>query len=186
MSPPWKAWELEVADCPERAGNRSKSARDNRDTEIGRRTEANIKLPRPNCNLRAARACAGTLAPRAATAHAPATETGSGRLYRVGWAPLWPVAMRDLEEPGPRPTATPCGCVKPALETGNFREACGFAYRTGPGAGADFTSEKDAKCETLNWCASWYLLPKHGSYAPSTTWRVWGERDDIISHALFL
>ncbi|XP_032980009.1 tRNA (adenine(37)-N6)-methyltransferase isoform X3 [Rhinolophus ferrumequinum] len=41
--------------------------------------------------------------------------------------------MRDLEEPGPRPTATPCGCVKPALETGNFREACGFARRTGPG-----------------------------------------------------
>nr|XP_019584750.1 PREDICTED: tRNA (adenine(37)-N6)-methyltransferase isoform X3 [Rhinolophus sinicus] len=28
--------------------------------------------------------------------------------------------MRDLEEPGPRPTATPCGCVKPALETGNL------------------------------------------------------------------
>lgn len=28
--------------------------------------------------------------------------------------------MRGLEEPGPRPTATPCGCVKPALETGNL------------------------------------------------------------------
>ncbi|KAM5258514.1 tRNA (adenine(37)-N6)-methyltransferase isoform 5-T5 [Hipposideros larvatus] len=28
--------------------------------------------------------------------------------------------MRDLEELGPRPTATPCGCVKPALETGNL------------------------------------------------------------------
>lgn len=28
--------------------------------------------------------------------------------------------MRDLEESGPRPTATPCGCVKPALETGNL------------------------------------------------------------------
>lgn len=28
--------------------------------------------------------------------------------------------MRDLEEPGLRPTATPCGCVKPALETGNL------------------------------------------------------------------
>lgn len=28
--------------------------------------------------------------------------------------------MRGLEEPGPQPTATPCGCVKPALETGNL------------------------------------------------------------------
>ncbi|XP_054440929.1 tRNA (adenine(37)-N6)-methyltransferase [Pteronotus mesoamericanus] len=28
--------------------------------------------------------------------------------------------MRSWEEPGPRPTATPCGCVKPALETGNL------------------------------------------------------------------
>ncbi|XP_011931253.1 PREDICTED: nef-associated protein 1 isoform X3 [Cercocebus atys] len=28
--------------------------------------------------------------------------------------------MRGLEEPGRRPTATPCGCVKPALETGNL------------------------------------------------------------------
>ncbi|XP_049752915.1 tRNA (adenine(37)-N6)-methyltransferase isoform X1 [Elephas maximus indicus] len=28
--------------------------------------------------------------------------------------------MRGLEEGGPRPTATPCGCVKPALETGNL------------------------------------------------------------------
>ncbi|KAM6182078.1 tRNA (adenine(37)-N6)-methyltransferase isoform 2-T2 [Erethizon dorsatum] len=28
--------------------------------------------------------------------------------------------MRRLEEPGPRPTATPCGCVKPTLETGNL------------------------------------------------------------------
>ncbi|XP_010951220.2 tRNA (adenine(37)-N6)-methyltransferase isoform X1 [Camelus bactrianus] len=28
--------------------------------------------------------------------------------------------MRSLEEPGPRPAATPCGCVKPALETGNL------------------------------------------------------------------
>ncbi|XP_057580311.1 tRNA (adenine(37)-N6)-methyltransferase isoform X2 [Hippopotamus amphibius kiboko] len=28
--------------------------------------------------------------------------------------------MRGLEEYGPRPTATPCGCVKPALETGNL------------------------------------------------------------------
>ncbi|XP_006863204.1 PREDICTED: nef-associated protein 1 [Chrysochloris asiatica] len=28
--------------------------------------------------------------------------------------------MRALEETGPRPTATPCGCVKPALETGNL------------------------------------------------------------------
>uniref|UniRef100_A0A8C5KJW7 tRNA (adenine(37)-N6)-methyltransferase n=1 Tax=Jaculus jaculus TaxID=51337 RepID=A0A8C5KJW7_JACJA len=28
--------------------------------------------------------------------------------------------MRGLEEPGPRPTATPCGCPKPALETGNI------------------------------------------------------------------
>ncbi|KAM7093494.1 tRNA (adenine(37)-N6)-methyltransferase isoform 1-T1 [Molossus nigricans] len=47
-------------------------------------------------------------------------ETGSGRLERVGWAPLLPAAMPGLEEPGPRPTATPCGCVKPALETGNL------------------------------------------------------------------
>ncbi|CAD7687553.1 unnamed protein product [Nyctereutes procyonoides] len=28
--------------------------------------------------------------------------------------------MRALEEPGPGPAATPCGCVKPALETGNL------------------------------------------------------------------
>ncbi|XP_053512556.1 tRNA (adenine(37)-N6)-methyltransferase isoform X2 [Artibeus jamaicensis] len=28
--------------------------------------------------------------------------------------------MRGWEEPGPRPTATPCGCVKPSLETGNL------------------------------------------------------------------
>nr|XP_035933390.1 tRNA (adenine(37)-N6)-methyltransferase isoform X4 [Halichoerus grypus] len=28
--------------------------------------------------------------------------------------------MRVLEETGPQPTATPCGCVKPALETGNL------------------------------------------------------------------
>ncbi|XP_069330565.1 tRNA (adenine(37)-N6)-methyltransferase isoform X2 [Eulemur rufifrons] len=28
--------------------------------------------------------------------------------------------MRGLEEPGPRPIATPCGCVKPSLETGNL------------------------------------------------------------------
>ncbi|XP_045879743.1 tRNA (adenine(37)-N6)-methyltransferase isoform X1 [Meles meles] len=28
--------------------------------------------------------------------------------------------MRVLEEPGPQPTATGCGCVKPALETGNL------------------------------------------------------------------
>uniref|UniRef100_A0A8C9AN85 tRNA (adenine(37)-N6)-methyltransferase n=1 Tax=Prolemur simus TaxID=1328070 RepID=A0A8C9AN85_PROSS len=28
--------------------------------------------------------------------------------------------MRGLEELGPRPIATPCGCVKPALETGNL------------------------------------------------------------------
>ncbi|KAJ1059083.1 PREDICTED: tRNA (adenine(37)-N6)-methyltransferase isoform X2 [Capra hircus] len=28
--------------------------------------------------------------------------------------------MRDLKESGPRATATPCGCVKPALETGNL------------------------------------------------------------------
>ncbi|XP_053424006.1 tRNA (adenine(37)-N6)-methyltransferase [Nycticebus coucang] len=28
--------------------------------------------------------------------------------------------MRGLEEPKPRATATPCGCVKPALETGNL------------------------------------------------------------------
>ncbi|XP_012577117.1 PREDICTED: nef-associated protein 1 isoform X2 [Condylura cristata] len=28
--------------------------------------------------------------------------------------------MRGLEEPGPRPTTTGCGCVKPALETGNL------------------------------------------------------------------
>ncbi|XP_026361952.2 tRNA (adenine(37)-N6)-methyltransferase isoform X3 [Ursus arctos] len=28
--------------------------------------------------------------------------------------------MRVLEEPGSQPTATPCGCVKPALETGNL------------------------------------------------------------------
>uniref|UniRef100_A0A8C3WUQ3 tRNA (adenine(37)-N6)-methyltransferase n=2 Tax=Catagonus wagneri TaxID=51154 RepID=A0A8C3WUQ3_9CETA len=28
--------------------------------------------------------------------------------------------MRGLEEPGPRPTVTPCGCVKPTLETGNL------------------------------------------------------------------
>ncbi|XP_022455958.1 tRNA (adenine(37)-N6)-methyltransferase isoform X1 [Delphinapterus leucas] len=47
-------------------------------------------------------------------------ETGSGRLERVGWAPVRPLAMRELEEPGPRPTATSCGCVKPALETGNL------------------------------------------------------------------
>ncbi|XP_036186151.1 tRNA (adenine(37)-N6)-methyltransferase isoform X1 [Myotis myotis] len=47
-------------------------------------------------------------------------QTGTGRLERVEWAPLSPVAMRGLEEPGRRPTATPCGCVKPALETGNL------------------------------------------------------------------
>ncbi|XP_036891840.1 tRNA (adenine(37)-N6)-methyltransferase isoform X2 [Sturnira hondurensis] len=28
--------------------------------------------------------------------------------------------MRGWEEPGPRPTATPCGCIKPSLETGNL------------------------------------------------------------------
>uniref|UniRef100_F1SSG8 tRNA methyltransferase O n=1 Tax=Sus scrofa TaxID=9823 RepID=F1SSG8_PIG len=28
--------------------------------------------------------------------------------------------MRGLEDPGPRPKATPCGCVKPTLETGNL------------------------------------------------------------------
>uniref|UniRef100_A0A8C0T0F6 tRNA methyltransferase O n=3 Tax=Canis lupus TaxID=9612 RepID=A0A8C0T0F6_CANLF len=28
--------------------------------------------------------------------------------------------MRGSEEPGSRPAATPCGCVKPALETGNL------------------------------------------------------------------
>nr|XP_027786853.1 tRNA (adenine(37)-N6)-methyltransferase [Marmota flaviventris] len=28
--------------------------------------------------------------------------------------------MRGLKESGPRPTATPCGCIKPALETGNL------------------------------------------------------------------
>ncbi|XP_004865021.2 tRNA (adenine(37)-N6)-methyltransferase isoform X2 [Heterocephalus glaber] len=28
--------------------------------------------------------------------------------------------MRRLQELGPRPTATPCGCVKPTLETGNL------------------------------------------------------------------
>ncbi|XP_024416023.2 tRNA (adenine(37)-N6)-methyltransferase isoform X1 [Desmodus rotundus] len=28
--------------------------------------------------------------------------------------------MRGWEESGPRPTATPCGCVKPSLETGNL------------------------------------------------------------------
>ncbi|XP_025216521.1 tRNA (adenine(37)-N6)-methyltransferase isoform X2 [Theropithecus gelada] len=45
--------------------------------------------------------------------------------------------MRGLEEPGRRPTATPCGCVKPALETGNlltepigYLESC-FSVKNG-------------------------------------------------------
>lgn len=33
---------------------------------------------------------------------------------------MQPVVMRGLEDPGPRPKATPCGCVKPTLETGNL------------------------------------------------------------------
>ncbi|XP_012624497.2 tRNA (adenine(37)-N6)-methyltransferase isoform X1 [Microcebus murinus] len=45
--------------------------------------------------------------------------------------------MRGLEEPGSQPIATPCGCVKPALETGNlltepigFLESC-FSAKNG-------------------------------------------------------
>ncbi|XP_013368677.1 PREDICTED: nef-associated protein 1 isoform X2 [Chinchilla lanigera] len=45
--------------------------------------------------------------------------------------------MHRLEEPGPRPTATPCGCVKPTLETGNlltepigYLESC-FSVKNG-------------------------------------------------------
>lgn len=43
--------------------------------------------------------------------------------------------MRGLQERGPGPAATPCGCVKPALETGNCQEGSGAALRRGLGAG---------------------------------------------------
>ena len=98
-----------------RATNCKASAR-----HSGHTFRSETRDPGPNRHLAAASGAARRAPHFSRTAQALCMETGSGRLERVGWAPVRPLAMRDLEEPGPRPTATSCGCMKPALETGNF------------------------------------------------------------------
>lgn len=130
------------------AGNRSGSGTGNR-ARSRRRTEAGKWKSKPY--PRGQRRPPWRLERSPLPAHAPgpvSAPPGQGgycagtrlgdrkrKACRFQWTAQWAVAMRVLEEPGSQPTATPCGCVKPALETGNFWETRGSAPKRGLGVG---------------------------------------------------
>lgn len=91
----------------------------------------------PSARPTTAHAPGAGLAPPRQDRYCAGTQLGDRKrkACRGQSTPQWAVAMRVLEEPGPQPTETGCGCVKPALETGNFWETSDSAPKRGPGAG---------------------------------------------------